>query len=179
MIPQPEGHRLTHALSLNVLSDPVGKTFLSPCYRGESWGSERVATCLTSRAPAFRRKVAPGHPWRRTPHSQGPGGTPVLYLRDSGAPRPKVGKRPLECGSLCFPRAVQRPPQELTLPNQFQTTEGEIFSPRQALVSIKKSSRSPCWRHVSMVTARRLEILYYLKYQYPPTLLRSLIFSLK
>ena len=85
--------------------------------------------------------MAPGHPWRRTPHSQGPGGTPVLYLRDSGAPRPKVGKRPLEWDPFVspHPRAVQRPPQELTLPNQFQTTEGETCSPRQALLSPLKS----------------------------------------
>ena len=111
MIPQyPQGHRLTHVLSMNVLRDPVGKAISSPFYSGKNWGSERVATCLTSRAPALRRKVAPGHPWSRTPHSLGPGGTPELYLRDSGTPSPKAGKRRLECGSLCLPTGRSRPP---------------------------------------------------------------------
>lgn len=116
MIPQPEGHRLTHALSLNVLSDPVGKTFLSPCYRGESWGSEsRYLSHL--RAPAFRRKVAPGHPWRRTPHSQGRAGPQCALPTRQRGPETQSGKAATWMWILCFPRAVQRPPQELTLPN--------------------------------------------------------------
>ena len=144
--------------------------------------AQRVATCLTSRAPAFRKKVAPGYPWRRTPHSLGPGGTPVLYLRDSRAPRPKAGKRRLACGSLCLPT-----PQGGTAPTVGTHSPTSVsnnwrrksLSSPGAFVSIKKSSRSPCWRHVSTVTARRRRILHHLKYQYPPTLLHPLNFSLK
>ena len=105
MIPQqPQGRWLIHVLSLNVHSDPVGKAFLSPFYRGKSWGSERVVTCLTSHAPAFRRKVARGHPWSRTPHPLGPGRTPMaLPTRQPGHRAPKAGKKWPGCGSLCLP----------------------------------------------------------------------------
>ena len=59
---------------------------------GERWGSERVATCLTSCIPVFRRKVAPGYSWSRTLHSLGPGGTPKLYLWDSWGTEPRSGR---------------------------------------------------------------------------------------
>ena len=160
MIPQyPQGHRLTHVLSMNVLRDPVGKAISSPFYSGKNWGSERVATCLTSRAPALRRKVAPGHPWSRTPHSLGPGGTPELYLRDSGTPSPKAGKRRLECGSLCLPTAQGDPaPHPLPGPTpsaESQTPEDWTCGALGLCVSAEKSSRSPYLRQVSMATAIR------------------------
>ena len=119
MIPQqPQGRWLIHVLSLNVHSDPVGKAFLSPFYRGKSWGSERVVTCLTSHAPAFRRKVAPGHPWSRTPHPLGPGGTPMalpMRQRRHRAPKRERGDLDVDPFVSPHPSVVQPPPGTRTL----------------------------------------------------------------
>ena len=121
--------------------------------------AQRVATCLISCAPALRRKVAPGHPWSRTPHSLGPGGTPELYLRDSGTPSPKAGKRRLECGSLCLPTA-QGDPAPHPLPGPTPSTESQTpqdwtCGTHRLRVSAEKSSRSAYLRQVSMATAIR------------------------
>lgn len=68
--PTTEGHRLTHALSLNVLSDPVGKTFLSPCYRGKAEAQRESLPVSPPALPPFRRKVAPRTPLSAGLHSQ-------------------------------------------------------------------------------------------------------------
>ena len=150
-------------LSLNVHRDIVGNTFLPPFYRGESWGAERVATCLTSYDPA------PGHctHWGQA----GPFTSETVGHWTPEQERGDLGVHPFVSP---HPRVSQPPPQELTLPTQFQTPEGETYFPHQAASVCIKMSRSPQWRQVSTATAVRSPVLYTWNVSYVVTIICSL-----
>ena len=83
--------------------------------------------------PSFRRKVAPGHPWSRTPHSLGPGGTPMALptrQRRHRAPKRERGDLDVDPFVSPHPSVVQPPPGTHTLSWVPNTWRRELlFSP--------------------------------------------------
>ena len=90
--------------------------------------------------------MAPGHPWST---HWGRAGPQFFTYETAGHRDPKWESGHLSVDPFVspYPRAVQRPRQELTLPTQFQTA-GKTCSPRQAPLSPLKS------RQGRLVTSR-------------------------
>ena len=84
--------------------------------------------------------MAPGHPWST---HWGRAGPQCFTYETAGHRDPKWESGHLSVDPFVspYPGAVQRPPQELTLPTQFQTPEGKTCFPccHQVLLSPLKS----------------------------------------
>lgn len=144
-------------LFITVLSNPVGESFSSPFYKRESWGSGSLF--VLPPAPLSLKESISRIPSSRTHANWGWARSQWFYLRDSRGTDSQRGEESAWIWIPLSPHTAWRFSPHRGDPHLQQSPKHLKVEPCSSIerpsVSIKKSSRSPYWRQVSMATAKR------------------------